>query len=291
MEKKNEIVEMVKGIEGLVTLPDVFIRINRLIEDPESTSADIANVVSQDPSFTARLLRVANSPFYGFSSTIDTVSRAVTLIGTNQVRSLALATSVARSFAGLPNELVSMDNFWRHSLYCALIARMLAKRTHKHDAEVVFTAGLLHDIGELVIFNRLPEQARKALELVLDSGDELPVYQAERQVMGFDHAQVGGELACQWNLPPILEECIAHHHGIAGAQRHPLEASVVHIANTLALMAEVDTLDPDDVEPIDPAAWEITGLESEEVIEPTVREAQKQIAEAEDLFIEKEAKG
>jgi putative nucleotidyltransferase with HDIG domain len=285
MGKNIEVAELLKGIEGLVTLPDVFIRINQLIEDPESTSADIAQVVGQDPSFTVRLLRVANSPFYGFSSTIDTVSRAVTLIGTNQVRSLALATSVARTFAGLPNELVSMENFWHHSLYCALTARILAKRIYKSDAEAVFTAALLHDIGELVIFNRRPEQARKALELVLDSGDELPVYQAEREVMGFDHAQVGGELAHQWNLPPLLEECIAHHHDLANAQRYPMETAVVHIANILALMAEVDTLDPDDVEPVDPAAWEITGLDAEEIIEPAVREAQKQIAEAEKLFL------
>jgi putative nucleotidyltransferase with HDIG domain len=285
MQNNIEISKLVQGIEGLVTLPDVFIRINRLVEDPDSSTADIAKAVSQDPSFTVRLLRVANSPFYGFSSSIDTVSRAVAVIGTGQIRSLALATSVARSFSGLPNGLVSMDNFWHHSLYCALIARILAKQIHKCDTEAVFTAGLLHDIGELVIFNRLPEQAGKALELVLDSADALPVYQAERQMMGFDHAQVGGELARQWNLPPLLEECIARHHDVANARRYPLETAVVHIANVLALLAEVDSTDPDDVEPIDPLAWDITGLDAEQVIEPAVREAREQIAEAEALFL------
>ena len=284
MEKTN-IAELVQGVGDLVTLPDVFIRISQLVDDPDSTSADIANVVSQDPSFTVRLLRVANSPFYGFSSKIDTVSRAVTLIGTSQIRNLALSTSVARAFAGLPNTLVSMDNFWRHSLYCALVARILAKRSKKCEPEAVFTAGLLHDIGELVIFNRLPEQAKGALLLVLDSADELPVYEAERQVLGFDHAQVGGELARQWQLPPMLEECIACHHDIQQAQRYPRETALVHIANILSQMAEIDTLDPADVSPIDPLAWEITGLNVEEAIEPTVREAQQEIAEAEKLFL------
>jgi putative nucleotidyltransferase with HDIG domain len=282
----TNIAELVKGVGDLVSLPDVFIRINRLVESPDSTSDDIAKAVSQDPSFTVRLLRVANSPFYGFSSTVETVSRAVTLIGTSQIRNLALSTSVSRTFAGLPNELVSMDNFWHHSLYCALTARILARKVSKRsDPEAVFTAGLLHDIGELVIFNRLPAQAKEALLLVLDSGDELPVYEAERQTMGFDHAQVGGELARQWHLPPLLVDCIAFHHDIQQAQNCPRETAIVHIANILALMAEVDTLDPDDVSPIDPLAWEITGLDAEDIVEPTIREAQEEIAEAKKLFL------
>ncbi len=281
----TNIAELVKGVGDLVTLPDIFIRINQLVEDPDSTSEDIVKVVSQDPSFTVRLLRVANSSFYGFSSTIETVSKAVSLIGTSQIRNLALSTSVSRTFAGLPNDLVSMDNFWLHSLYCALTARILAKRVSKSDPEALFTAGLLHDIGELVIFNRLPEQTKEALLLVLDSGDELPVYQAERQIMGFDHAQVGGELARQWHLPPLLQDCIAFHHDILQAQYCPRETAIVHIANILALMAEVDTLDTNDVEPIDPQAWEITGLGAKETIESTIREAQEEIIEAKKLFL------
>ena len=284
METNTNIAELVKGVGGLVTLPNVFIRINQLVEDPNSNTADIAKAVSQDPSFTVRLLRVANSPFYGFPSAIDTVTKAVSVIGTSQIRNLALSMSVARTFAGLPNNLVSMDNFWHHSLYCALVARILAKQARKCDPEAVFTAGLLHDIGELIIFNRLPEPAKESLLLVLDQVDDLPVYLAERQIIGFDHAQVGGELARQWNLPPLLEECIAYHHSVAEAQRYPRETALVHLANILAQMAELDTLEPGDVSPIDPLAWEITGLD-ETVIELVVREAQEEIVEAEKLFL------
>lgn len=284
--KTDDIAEMVQGVGALVTLPDVFIRINSLVEDPNSTTGDIAKAVSQDPSFTVRLLRVANSPLYGLSSSVDTVAKAVSVIGTSQIRNLALSTSVARTFAGLPNDLVSMDNFWHHSLYCALAARILARQARRCDAEAVFTAGLLHDIGELVIFNRRPEQAKEALLMVLDSVDELPVYQAERQTVGFDHAQVGGELARQWHLPPLLEDCIAYHHAIGEAKRYPRETALVHLANIIALMAELDTSDSADVAPIDPRAWEITGL-TEEVIEPTMREAQQEIDEAEKLFLDK----
>lgn len=280
---KTNIAELLKEVEGLVTLPDVFVRINRLVEDPDSSSADIANAISQDPSFTLRLLRVANSPLYGFSSTIDTVDKAVSVIGTSQIRNLALSMSVANTFAGLPNKLVSMDNFWRHSLYCALIARILAKQVPGCDPATLFTAGLLHDIGELIIFNRLPSEAGKSLMLVLDQMDDLPVYQAEQQVLGFDHAGVGGRLAHHWNLPLLLEECIACHHAIDLATRYPREAALVHIANTLAQMAEVDTLELADAPPIDPLAWQITGL-NEDVIAQTIRDAQEEIAVTEKLF-------
>jgi putative nucleotidyltransferase with HDIG domain len=254
------------------------------VDDPNSISADIAKAVSQDPSFTVRLLRVANSSLYGFSSRIDSVPKAVAIIGTAQIRSLALSMSVASSFAGLPNELVSMDNFWRHSLLCALAARHLAKVARRCDPDALFTAGLLHDIGELVIFNRLPEQAREALELVLDSQDEMPIFQAEHEVMGFDHAEVGGELARQWQLPPLLEECIAHHHAIASAKSHPRETALIHIANIIALMAEIDTLDPADVALIDPLAWELTGL-GEDSVEPAMRAIQTEVIEVEKLFL------
>lgn len=280
----NSASDLVKDISGLVTLPDVYLRINQLIENPSSSTEDIAKVVSRDPSFTVRLLRVANSALYGRSSTIDTVPRAVTMIGTQQIRSLALSMSVANSFAGLPNELVSMENFWRHSLLCALASRHLAEEARRCDPEALFTAGLLHDIGELVIFNRMPEQAKEALLIVLDSQDEVPVYEAERQAMGFDHSEVGGELARLWKLPPLLEDCIAHHHDIANAKRFPRETALVHIANIIALMAELDTLNPEDVSPIDPRAWEATGL-TEESVEPAVRQAQEEIIEAEKLFL------
>lgn len=269
----------------MVTLPDVFMRISRLIDDPNSSSNDIAQAISQDPSFTIRLLRIANSSLFSFPSSVTTVAKAVTIIGTSQIRSIALSMSVAKSFAGLPNDLVSMHNFWRHSLFCGLIARLLAKKVRGCDPDSVFTAGLLHDIGELVIFNRLPKEAEAALLMVLDSQDEVQVHEAEQEVMGLDHAEVGGELAKHWHLPPLLEECIRYHHNPAGASQHPKAVALVHIANVLAMMAEVDSLELDDFPPLDPSAWVQAGLE-EGCIEAVVREAQAEIKEVEQLFAE-----
>ena len=276
--------DLVEDIRGLVTLPDVYLRISQLIDDPDSSMADIAKVVSQDPSFSLRLLQVANSAMYSFPAAVDTVAKAVTIIGTRQIRSLALSMSVAKSFAGLPNDLVSMDNFWRHSLLCALAARHLARAARKADPDTLFTAGLLHDVGELILFNRQPEAARDALLSVLDGPEGTAVFEAERDILGFDHSAVGGELARRWNLPTVLVECIEHHHDVARASAHPREVAIVHIANILAQMAEIDSLDLADVDPIDPLAWQLTGLD-EAIIEPTVRAVQSEVGEVEKLFL------
>jgi len=275
--------DLVRDISGLITLPDVYLRINRLIEDPNSSSADLAKAISQDAAFTIRLLKVANSSLYSFPSSVDTVHKAVTIIGTAQVRSLALSLTVARQFNVLLNDLVSMENFWKHSLLCALCARLLGREARRCDPDALFTAGLLHDIGELILFNRRPDQSREVVLKVLDSQDELPIHVAEQQVFGFDHSDVGGALARQWQLPEVLQACIAHHHALEHASRHKREVALVHLANVLALMAEIDSLEFDDVEPIDPAAWELAGLDAD-VVEPTVRAAQAELDEALSLF-------
>lgn len=277
--------ELVDNVTGLVTLPDVYVRISRAIESPKSSSADIAKAVSQDASFTVRLLKLANSALYSCPAKIDSVGKAITLIGIAQVRNLVLSMSVARSFAGLSNELVSMENFWKHSVLCALCARFLAADVRRCDPDAMFTAGLLHDIGELIIFNRLPEKASEALTMVLDSDEEVGVHSAEQAVMGFDHSTIGGLLARRWNLPSVLEECIAYHHDIASAKQHPREVALVHIANVCALMAEVDSLDPADVEPIDPLAWERTEL-TPECVEGAVRKAQTELHAVQQLFVD-----
>ena len=277
--------ELVNNLSELVSMPGVALRINEMVGDEQYSATDIGKVISQDPGLTVRILKIANSPLYGFSSEIDTVSRAVTVLGTKQVRDLVLATSTIQAFDGIPNELMTMANFWQHSIACGLAAQTLMGKQRAAQGESVFVAGLLHDIGELVIFNKMPEQARQALELALDEMDGLPLYLAEQKVLGFDHAQIGAEVARQWQLPQSLSECIAYHHQPSAAGDFKFEAAIVHIANTLAVMAELNTTDINEgeVPPIDPQAWDITGL-NKDVIAPTVEVIEGQIAELCALF-------
>ncbi len=276
--------ELVLDASKLVTLPEIYSLINRTIEDPNCSISDIAKAISTDPSFTLRLLQIANSPLYQFSSSIESVEEAVSLIGTTQIRNLALSMSATSSFAGLQNTLISMENFWKHSLLCAISAKHLAGEMRRCEPDTLFTAGLLHDVGELIIFNQLPELARASLVLVMDGPEEIKINEAEKRVLGFDHAEIGHKLAEKLNLPQVIQECIAFHHQIKKAKAYPREVALIHIANTVAQMAELNSTDPFNSSPIDPAAWEKTGL-SESLLEPTMRIAQEEISQIEQLFI------
>lgn len=276
--------ELVHDADELVSLPGVCMRINAMVDDPDSTAKDIGEIISQDPALTVRLLRIANSPFYGFSSEIDTVSRAVTVIGTERIRDLVLATSAIQAFEGIPNELVTMDDFWLHSIYCGISARLLANKCEKSESESLFVAGLLHDIGQLLMFHKLPQLAKEALLLSIEGPDEPEMYLAERQVFGFDHTQVGGELVRHWQLPTGIQECVEFHHEPEKATQHPLEVSLVHMANTIACLAELNTTDEESAAPIEPSAWEVTGL-SKDVIASTVEAAQLKFSEVQSVFL------
>lgn len=275
--------EFTKDIDSLVSLPGVGMRINKMVNDASSSASDIGKVISQDPALTARLLRIANSPAYGLSSQVDTVSRAVAVIGIQRIRDLVLATSTIDAFEGIPNELVTMENFWRHSLYCGLAAHLLAEQRKMKNAETLFIAGLLHDVGQLVIFRKAPQESRQALLMSIEGPDELALHKTERQVLGFDHAQVGAALLRHWHFPDLLVECVEFHHAPALARKYPMETALVHIANSIATLAEINSVSEADAVQTDPVAWTVTGLEKE-TIEPTVRATQAQFATAQNMF-------
>jgi len=149
----------------LVSLPDIVVRINEMVEDPECTAVDIAEVIGQDAALTARLLKLVNSPFYNFPSQVDTISMAITIVGTRQLRDLAMAAAIAGRFRHIPEGLVSADVFWQHNLACATAARIIAGKRNLRNSEQLFVAGLLHDIGKLVMYLTQPELSRQVLEL------------------------------------------------------------------------------------------------------------------------------
>ena len=276
--------DLLDDAEHLISLPAAYVRLNELVDDPSSTADQIGHVITQDVALTARLLRIANSPLYGFSTQIDTVSRAVTVLGTQQVRDLALATSAHKTFSGIPNELVSMESFWEHSILCALSARTLAMDCLKRQREAVFVGGLLHDIGQLVLYHLLPDLSRQTLEACLDGPNELESQDAEREIIGFDHAEVGGELAHRWSLPTNLQECIAYHHDPARASQNRVETAIVHIANSIATLAELKTDDLNNAPRIHDIAWQLTGLD-ESIIAPTIASVQAQVGGARALLM------
>lgn len=258
---------LVESIEDLATLPEVALRIARMVEDPSSSSADIGREISHDAALTARLLRIANSPAFGQHGKIATISRAITVLGVRQVRDLTVGLTAVRTFEGIGNELVTMASFWRHSLLCAVAAGQIAAHRARGRDDSPFVAGLLHDIGQLVLFSRAPVQARQALLMSADSADDVGLFLCERQVMGFDHGAVGLALAKKWGLPRPLQECIEFHHEPERAQEHPLDVATIHIANTAAVLAEIGSRDLSDAPPISVAALRAAELDAAGVLE------------------------
>lgn len=277
-------IEVVKEVEDLVALPAVCLRVMDLINDPHSTAKDLERLLVQDPPLTAQLLRMANSSFYGLRAKVDTVSRAVSVIGTKRIGNLVLALSAVKSFGKLSNGIISIENFWHHSIYTGLIASLLARHTKYVQDESIFIAGLLHDIGQLVIFYKRPDQIRQALTSMQEDASEQEFYYYEQKVLGYDHMQVGAELATRWGLPDNLIECIGYHHVPENAVLYPVEVGVIHIANTLANLVELNSNNLEDAAPVSPRAWEVTRL-NPEVVQRVIQEAQTQYDNTQSVFL------
>ena len=265
---------LVEHIKDLVTLPEVALRISGMVDDPTSSAADIGREISKDAALTARLLRVANSPAFGQHGKIATISRAITVLGVRQVRDLTVGLTAIRTFDGIANELVTMESFWRHSVLCAVAAGHIAARRRVGRNDAPFVAGLLHDVGQLVLFNRAPEMARQALLMSVDAIDDAGLYLCERRLMGFDHAAVGVALARNWGLPRSLQECIEFHHEPGRAQQYPLEVATVHIANSVAVLAEIGSNDLSDAPPISAAALRAAQVDSADLAEAVLQTQQ-----------------
>ncbi|MGB5472521.1 MAG: HDOD domain-containing protein [Gammaproteobacteria bacterium] len=247
----------------LLTLPAVYLRLKEVLDDPDYAVSDVEGAISSDPAIATRLLRQANSPYFGFASKIETISRAVGLLGSQQVHDLVLATSVAQTFSGISIEVMDMHAFWTRSVYCAAAARLLAVNCNILDSERLFVAGLLRDIGHLVMYQSIPDEAKAALLRAREDGRSL--YEVEREVVGFDYAQLGGALLQQWGLPKGLWEPVQVQVTPEQATEYSLEASIVHLAGVLSDVGQTEDDERDAfVQLVHPSVWESTGLTREQ---------------------------
>lgn len=224
--------ELISNNLRLVSLPAIVAQVIAMVNDPDSSAAEIAQVVGQDPALTARLLKVVNSPFYNFPSRIDTLSMGVAVLGTRQLRDLVIASAVTKRFAGNVDPAFDMETFWCHSITTAIAAHSLALRLSLPESERYFVAGLLHDIGKLVMYLLLPnESIRMHQELKKESCDLVNI---ERQIFGFTHDDMGVALLSAWQLPDTLCKPIEFHHALAGDNPWMRDAALIHLANNIA---------------------------------------------------------
>ncbi len=215
----------------LPEIPSIVYELNDIIADPFASADDIAQVVSKSPSLASLLLRIVNSAFYGFPGKIDRISRAVALIGSKEISSLALGISTMRLFDEIPREIIDVRAFFKHSLACGILSRILAAHLNIGHTEQLFVAGLLHDIGRVIVFKYFPRESVFMLAEARSSGKRL--YDVEFDTLGCRHTHVGRDLFRKWKLPYSLENGICFHHTPTRAQRVN-RAAVVHLADLCA---------------------------------------------------------
>jgi putative nucleotidyltransferase with HDIG domain len=256
-EEKVDPLDFLRKDQQLPSLPQVFMELQQAINAPNTGADDLASIISQDPGLTAFLLRMVNSAFYSLPMQIDTISRAVTVIGVKQLSTMAIGTSVMNLFKDIPPEVVDMERFWMHSITCGLVARRLCIMTGRGQPERAFVAGLLHDIGQLLFFKTMPEKAAVLLAEARRRGELLS--KTEVDVLGFDHATLGGMLLRKWNFPYVLVAGVLEHHNPKKSQKEA-EPALVHCAETITTGLGIGSSGEYYVQPPYPEVWAALGL-------------------------------
>lgn len=274
--------QLVNSDTDLVSLPTVYCHIVELINKPTTSSHQLAERISKDASLTVRILRLVNSPFYGFRSKIDSVSRAVSLLGLNELSTVALGITVVRKFRQIPSTILDMESFWRHSIRCGLFAKTLAGFLGEKDVEKYFTGGLLHDVGRLVMLDRMPEQYAKAILNAREKG--LPMYRAEQDSLKTDHSIIGKMLAEKWRLSPSLIRMIGSHHSPRLAH-YSREACIVHFADAFAHACSDEVLLVDEIPELQTQAWTELGL-SVEYVAAAIKQVDGEFKEIVNIFFD-----
>ncbi|MBV5308140.1 HDOD domain-containing protein [Chromatium okenii] len=275
---------LIKQTGRLLAIPRVVGEVLKLLDDPKSRQSAIAELLAQDPALVAIVLRLANSPAFASSRTVDSMEQATMLLGRDHLRRLVIAGAVTQASDRLPAQnLLPLEVFWHHSAYCAVIARLLADAEAPALSGTVFLGGLLHDLGQLVLFSQEPEAAHHAFLRSLSEPQALTPQAAERAELGFDHAELGGMLAEHWGLPDSLCACLRFHHDpLRAPATFRVPVILVHLANTGAHLAELDSRDWDDAPPIDPAIWSEVRIRPEGFLE-LLDKAQYQVLAVEAL--------
>ncbi len=244
---------LIQQVGSLPALPHIVHRVSDLVNQPRTSTLELSRVILEDPALTARLLRLVNSPFYGFPRQIASVTEALAILGFYQVRNLLITVAVVDLLGGEETAEFSPLKLWEHSVGAAAAAGLLARHVCPEAREELFVAGLLHDVGKLVEYQFLPDDFLEVL--AISRTEDIPVRAAELRLLGFSHEQVGRALASQWKLPIGLTEGIACHHRPDLAQESKRQAAIVHVADILCHALGLGSSGDDTVPSLDEEAW------------------------------------
>lgn len=214
----------------LLTLPDICLQLKRIVDDPNSSASDLAKLIVKDPALTARLLKLVNSSLYYFPKQISSLPQTITLVGTKQLYTLALATSAAAIIRTAGGSYIELKTLWKHSVYSALIAQDIAREI-KQNQETLFISGLLSNIGTLAVVKYAPDIAMSAIDPY--NSNQFP-WRREKEVLGFTMAEASARLLDAWNLPSDIVAPIRYGHSPSDSKEYTIPSCILHIATRVA---------------------------------------------------------
>lgn len=275
--QSTNILGLVNNTIELPTMPEVLLKLNEVIGNADASAADVAKVVSKDPAVSTNILRIVNSAYYGLQVRVSSVSLAVSVMGFNMTKKVALKAAVFSSFGKRREKIQHFDPlaFWRHAIFTGVAARTLAANAHAFGdvhPEDIYIAGLLHDIGKIILMEKAaPRYLAMLRRAVQEQRAETAV---EAEDFGFTHADVGSVLAIKWSLPEDLAIAIRYHHSPSRDPFHRSLSSLIHLADQLAWQAGSPSTVGTTLAAMDPEVYGHIGLEPGRVEElvPQIRE-------------------
>ncbi|MCD4650643.1 MAG: HDOD domain-containing protein, partial [Candidatus Cloacimonetes bacterium] len=259
---KTRLIELSRSDKSTMAKTNLLVELNGKIAKPDSDAKEIAEVIKREPNITAAVLRVTNSSAFGQIRRVTDVHRAVTILGLSNLQRIFTAEVLRSAFQ--IEDRVLWENLWRHSLGVAVAARNISKYVNPQWSESLFTAGLLHDLGSFIIFKYLPKETR-AIKKYLEKAPNKMLLEAEIDILGLTHAQIGAIFTKEWNFPPMIVDCVMQHHFI-GKSLHKEMIAVVTLANNLAkgmeLGASLNLL----VEPMPNWVWAMLPIPENEYV-------------------------
>ncbi len=227
-EKKKYKKEFLLNIRNLPSIPSVMLEVSSLLNNPRTSATELGKIISRDQGLVAKVLTVANSPLYGLPRRVSTIEFAIVILGFDHIKNIVIALSMIEAFQNKPEKNWDRKGFWMHSLITASAAKRIADDFHFNKSGEAFTAGLLHDLGISIIHRYFNEDFNKICELV--EFQQMRYLNAERNIMGLSHSEVGQLLTERWNLPQSLGEAILFHHTPSEAENKVL-SSIIHLAD------------------------------------------------------------
>jgi HD-like signal output (HDOD) protein len=263
------------SIRNLPSIPVVMFEVTKLLENPKTNANDLGKIISMDQGLVAKILTVANSPLYGLPRRVATIEFAVVILGFEHIKNIVIALSMIEAFKGKDDKDIDKKSYWLHSLVTAFAAKRIADDFRYRKSGEAFTAGLLHDLGISVIQRFFNPDFLKIVELVRKN--ECDYLNAENQILGINHQDIGQFLIEKWNLPPILGDVILHHHDPSKAENKQLSA-IVHLADYMTQKLGIGAFNWDENMKYDPFIMEVFGFSDESNLD-------SYIAKHQDLFL------